>query len=109
MPGAEALANGVAGAKLGLYPRRNPWDRICEEKSQVYVDRAFDEEMAASILRVRNKLKMIGACRKVRFDIFEIAAAALSARLAQREKQRMEKLSRRLQATGGSRFAAASG
>lgn len=80
-PGLESLANGLANAKLGLFPRRNAWHGVDEQAADIYKDRAFDQAMANRIVAVRAKLMDITGSGRVRLDAFEIAVAALASRL----------------------------
>ena len=63
-PGLEILANGLATAKLGAFPRRHAWDRIDAGLSDIHRDRAYDEGMAQRIVSTRAKVIGMTATRK---------------------------------------------
>ena len=80
-PGLELLANGLANAKLGLFPRRNAWHRVDEQAANVYKDQAFDQAMADRIIAVRAELWNMTGSRRGRLDVFDIALLAFASRL----------------------------
>jgi len=80
-PGLELLANGLANAKLGLFPRRNAWHRVDEKAANVYKEQAFDQAMSDRIITVRARLWNMTGSRRVRLDVFDIAVLALACRL----------------------------
>jgi hypothetical protein len=80
-PGLDVLANGLAGAKLESFPHRHPFDRIDFVASDVYRNKAYDDQMAARVVSVRNKLWDLSQSRKICLDPFELAAAAFALRL----------------------------
>ena len=49
-PGLDVLANGLAGAKLESFPHRHPFDRIDFVASDVYRNKAYDDQMAARVV-----------------------------------------------------------
>jgi hypothetical protein len=85
-PGLDVLANGLASAKLGAFPRRHPYHRIDFVASGIYRDQAYDDEMANRIIDVRGKLWDLSQSRKIRLDVFELAAAAFALRIRESPK-----------------------
>jgi hypothetical protein len=79
-PGLERLANGLATAKLGNFPDRHAL-RLGADNGGIYPRRRFDQDMADRIISVRRKLWEIASSRKVRLDMFELAAAAFALRI----------------------------
>jgi hypothetical protein len=67
LPGLNTVACGLATAKLGAFPHRHPYDRVDLVASGIYVDRAYDDEMAGRFLDLRNKVRDIPQSRKIRF------------------------------------------
>ncbi len=105
-PGLELLANGLANAKLGLFPHRNVWHRIDLQASNVYQHQAFDQAMADRIIAVRLKLWDLNSSRRIRVDVFEVAVLALAGRLrntnvgargTRAESDELKSLARRLE------------
>ena len=78
LPVLERILNGVA-AERG---RMQYAGTVFPFARPVYSARAFDHELFGHILSCRNKLKGIGPSRKLRLDAFELAALALSIRVA---------------------------
>jgi len=85
-PGLDVLANGLASAKLGAFPRRHHWHGIDYLVSNVYKDQEFDAEMSTLITTVRGKLWDLTRSRKIWIDVFELAALALAVRLSRAQK-----------------------
>jgi hypothetical protein len=85
-PGLDVLANGLADTKAGHFPNRHPWHLIDWVASGVYRDQAYDDEMAARIIRVRRILWDLTQSRKIHLDGFELSALALALRLARAQK-----------------------
>jgi hypothetical protein len=84
LPALEVMVNGLADAREGRYYHAgNPF--IIPAKP-TYSEKCFDEEMAATVLSCRNKLKFQGSSRKARLTSLEISAAALAYRVVRREK-----------------------
>jgi hypothetical protein len=90
-PGLELLANGLANAKLGLFPRRNGWDPIDLALSNIYRDRAFDTGMAARIVSARGKLHNTKRRRNVQLDLFEVSVVALALRESKSQSPKQPK------------------
>jgi hypothetical protein len=80
-PGLEVLANGLATAKLGGFPRRHPYHNVDFMASAIYRHKAYSAEMADSVISVHRKVCGLTAARKIRFDPFELAATAFAWRL----------------------------
>jgi hypothetical protein len=80
-PGLDVLANGLATAKLGRFPRRHPYHNIDFIASAVYRNQAYSAEMAAKIISVHGKIWELTQSRKIRLDPFELAVAAFALRL----------------------------
>jgi hypothetical protein len=83
-PGLECLANGLASAKLGSFPHRHPYHGVDFLASAVYEKKAFDLDMAERIVSTRGALHGLKASRKVRFDSFQFAVAAMALRVARK-------------------------
>jgi hypothetical protein len=81
-PGLNSLVNGLASAKLGSYPNRHAYDRIDLEASNIHSDRAFDPSMAQRTFNLKAGLAEMIGTRKARLDVFELATAALAARVS---------------------------
>lgn len=96
-PGLELLANGLASAKLGSFPHRNPWDRVDSVLSGIYQDRAFDPAMAARIVSARSRLNNMKRVREVQLDVFELAAVALALRVSKWQPTELAKGDARVQ------------
>jgi hypothetical protein len=80
-PGLEVLANGLANARMGVFPHRHAFHNIDHAAADLYREQSYDVQMASRIIAVRAKLWELLKPRKVRLDTFEIAAAALALRL----------------------------
>ena len=91
------MAIGVANAKLGLFPRRNGWDRIDLVLSDIYPDRAFDAEMAARIISARGKLHDTKRTRTVQLDGFEVSVLALALRVSKSQSPKQPEGDRKVQ------------
>jgi len=66
-PGLDVMANGLASAKRGMFPDRHPYHRIDYIATDIYRDRAYDDEMEARIMSLRGKLwELSGVCRKIK-------------------------------------------
>ena len=90
-PGLELLAIGIANAKLGLFPRRNGWDRIDLVLSDIYQDRAFDAGMAARIISARGKVYDTKRTRTAQLDVFEVSVLALALRVSKSQSPKQPK------------------
>jgi hypothetical protein len=81
-PGITSLVNGLASAKLDLYPNRHAFDRIDFKASAIHVGKAFDASMAQRSINLKfSFVDMIGT-RKARLDVFELATAAVALRVS---------------------------
>jgi hypothetical protein len=90
-PGLELLAVGIANAKLGLFPRRNGWDRIDLVLSDIYQHRVFDAEMAARIISARGTVHNTRRTRKVQLDLLEVSVLALALRVSKSQSPKQPK------------------
>ena len=80
-PGLDLIANGLATARLGSFPKRFALERFDKKIASLYAGKAFDEEMAQRLLSVRGKLWELTVPRKIRVDEFEIRGLGLALRL----------------------------
>jgi len=80
-PGFDQLAAGLAGAKLGRFPNRHPWDRTNPQLADAYPDQEFSQSHADMVIAVRKQLRAITRTRKVSMNVHAIAAAAFALRL----------------------------
>jgi hypothetical protein len=79
IPGFNLLANGLATARLGSFPRRYP--SYLSLLSSVYEDQVFDLTMAQMVLNVRQRLLTPTSSRKSRLNVVELAAVSFALRL----------------------------
>jgi hypothetical protein len=80
-PGLDVMTNGLASAKIGAFPHRHPYHRIDFVATDIYRDQVYDDEMAAKIMSLREKLRELLQSRKIRLDAFQLAAVGFAWRL----------------------------
>jgi hypothetical protein len=86
LPGLEAVVNAIGDARLGHFPRIDPRVQFPSSTVSVYAQVEASEIMAAHMLTARNELKWIQDSREVLLNSFQLAGAAFSFRLVEREK-----------------------
>ena len=84
--GLELILNGLAGANAGSHPHAHPLALMSPQAANVYRNRAYNEEFAAKLISLRNRVSPDKGKKQFRLDAFDLAAAALGLRVTRKNQ-----------------------
>ncbi len=84
--GLDLIVKRLATAKAGYFPNGHPLARINPPRATIYQTRAYNEEFAAKLISLRNRVSPVRREKEFKLDAFDLAAAALALRVTRQKR-----------------------